>query len=308
MTNDLNLSSSSPSKNKIEVWYRAENVINKSLEIMYSIENQYDLCISSNGPIAMLSDNGIRKAYYDLKNKGVIIRIITDVTNDNLDSCRELSKIAEIHHLSDIIGNFVIADRKNFGAVADLEDVYPHITHITELIHSTVPAFVKQQQRFFDMLWKKAIPAKQMIKEIVENLKREFIETIQDFEETLTLVSKVTSSATEEILIMFSHANILHQYEKHGILDVLKRKAENEVVVRILIGMDHALEKGMVESLKGYEYIEWRPLLKSIQITLTTIVSDRELSLLIEEKDNEDIIGLTIYSNSESTVFLCFHI
>ena len=301
MTNDLNLSSSSPSKNKTEVWYGAENVINKSLEIMYSIENQYDLCISSNGPIAMLSDNGIRKAYYDLKNKGVIIRIITDVTNDNLDSCRELSKIAEIRHLSDIIGNFVIADRKNFGAVADLEDVYPHIT---ELIHSTVPAFVKQQQRFFDMLWKKAIPAKQRIKEIVENLKREFIETIQDSEETLTLVSKVTSSATEEILIMFSHANILHQYEKHGILDVLKRKAENEVVVRILIGMDHALEKGMVESLKGYEYIEWRPLLKSIQITLTTIVSDRELLLLIEEKDNEDIIGLTTYSNSESTVFL----
>ena len=182
----LNVSSSSPSKNKTEVWYGAENVVNKSLEIMYSIENQFDLCIESNGPIAILSDNDIRKAYYDLKNKGVIIRIVTDVTNDNLDSCRELSKIAEIRHLSDTIGNFVIADRKNFGAVADLEDVYPHIT---ELIHSTVPAFVKQQQSFFEMLWKKAIPAKQRIKEIKENLKREFIETIQDSEETLTLVS-----------------------------------------------------------------------------------------------------------------------
>ena len=47
------------------------------------------------------------------------------------------------------------------------------------------------------------IPAKQRIKEIEENLKREFIETIQDTEETTTLISKVLSSATEEILLYF---------------------------------------------------------------------------------------------------------
>lgn len=83
-------------------------------------------------------------------------------------------------------------------------------------------AFVPQQQYFFDMLWKKAIPAKQRIKEIEEDLKREFIETIQDSEETLSLVSKVLSSATEEILIIFSQINTLNQYEKYGILDLLK--------------------------------------------------------------------------------------
>jgi hypothetical protein len=47
---------------------------------------------------------------------------------------------------------------------------------------------------FFDMLWRKAIPAKQRIKEIGEGLKREFIETIQDPEEIQILVSKVISS------------------------------------------------------------------------------------------------------------------
>ena len=53
------------------------------------------------------------------------------------------------------------------------------------LISSTVRAFVEQQQYFFDMLWRKAIPAKQRIKEIEEGLKREFIEAIQDPEEIL---------------------------------------------------------------------------------------------------------------------------
>ena len=46
-------------------------------------------------------------------------------------------------------GNFVIADRKNYAAAAEVNDVYPQIT---ELIVSTVPAFMKQQQHFFDML------------------------------------------------------------------------------------------------------------------------------------------------------------
>jgi sugar-specific transcriptional regulator TrmB len=93
------------------------------------------------------------------------------------------------------------------------------------------------------MLWMKVIPAKQRIKEIEEHIKREFIETIQDSEETNSLISKILSSATEEILIIFSHTNTLSQYQKYGILDILKRKAENEVLVRILIGMDYALKE-----------------------------------------------------------------
>jgi hypothetical protein len=43
------------------------------------------------------------------------------------------------------------------------------------------------------MLWKKAIPIQQRIREIKEGLTREYVETIQGFEETLSLVSKVMS-------------------------------------------------------------------------------------------------------------------
>jgi two-component system, OmpR family, sensor histidine kinase VicK len=148
------------------------------------------------------------------------------------------------------------------------------------------------------MLWKKAILAKQMIKEIEEGIKREFIETIQDSEETNSLISKVLSSATEEILIIFSHANILHQYHNQGIIDLLKQKATDEIAVRILVGQGND-----IELLNGYQRIELRHLLKSIQTRLTTIVTDRELSLVIEEKEDENSIGLATYSNSESTVF-----
>jgi len=68
--------SSSSSEHKTEVWYGAENIVNKSLEVLYSIENQYDLCISQGGLIPILSEDRIREAYYDLKARGVTIRII----------------------------------------------------------------------------------------------------------------------------------------------------------------------------------------------------------------------------------------
>ena len=40
----------------------------------------------------------------------------------------------------------------------------------------------------------------------------------------------------------------------------------------------------------------------SLFVRWVVSIFDRELSLVIEEKENEDAIGLTTYSNSESTV------
>lgn len=53
--------------------------------------------------------------------------------------------------------------------------------------------------------------------------------------------------------------------------------------------MDYLLEEKARELLKGYPHIELRYLVKSLQTKLTTIVADRELSLMIEEKENEDV-------------------
>ena len=55
-------------------------------------------------------------------------------------------------------------------------------------------------------------PAKQRIKETEEGIKREFIETLQDSEETKSLILKIISSATEEILTIFLHINTLDKY------------------------------------------------------------------------------------------------
>ena len=104
--------------------------------------------------------------------------------------------------------------------------------------------------QLFDMLWRKAIPAKQRMKEIEEGIKRAFIETIQDSDETLSLVSKVLSFANEEeILIIFSNISTIGQFKKHGVIDLLKSKAKQEINVRVL--MDTNTSRREKNCLKG---------------------------------------------------------
>jgi hypothetical protein len=243
----------------------------------------------------------ITRAHYEMKERGVKIRYITEITKENLSYCKELMNFSEVRHLDEVKGNFGVLDGFYYRASAKLKASSPPPL----LISSTVRAFVEQQEYFFDMLWKKAIPAKQRIKEIEENLKREFIETIQHSEETTSLITKVLSSATDEILLIFSPAGTLKKYEKLGMVDIVRKKAEKDVEVRILIGTDEPMNKREVEEwLSEYPNAELHFLNKSIHSSLTTIVTDRELSLVIEEKSDEDDIdlGLTTYSNSESTV------
>jgi sugar-specific transcriptional regulator TrmB len=293
---------------KTEVIRGMENIIKATLTRFSLTKHTIDSCIDKDNPKIIVTHNQIVSAIIHGKNKGIRTRVITEIRKDNLSYCKELINLtSEVRHLEDVIGNFSISDRSIYQAAAmgDFSRVMlnrpqvekPEPTPVTETIYSTMSAFVAQQQYFFDMLWKKAIPAKQRIKEIEEDLKREFIETIQDSEETNSLISKVITSATEEILIIFSHSNTLRQYHNQGILDLLKKKAGDEIAVRILVG-----EGKDIELLNGYQRIELRHLVKSIQTRLTTIVADKELSLVIEEKEDEDAIGLATYSNSESTV------
>lgn len=299
---DYSSSSSLPYvEEKTEVIYGDENIIDSTLKLFSVARSTLNNCLDSTGPsMDVIPGHPITRAHYEMKERGVRIRYITEITKENVNYCKELMNFSEVRHLDEVKGNFGVLDGIYYRASAKLKASSPPPL----LISSTVRAFVEQQEYFFDMLWKKAIPAKQRIKEIEKNLKREFIETIQHSEETASLITKVLSSATDEILLIFSRAGTLKKYEKLGMVDIVRKKAEKDVEVRILIGTDEPMNKRAVEWLSEYPNAELRFLNKSIHTSLTTIVTDRELSLVIEEKGDEDDIdlGLTTYSNSESTV------
>jgi two-component system, OmpR family, sensor histidine kinase VicK len=220
----LSARNSNIEEEKTEILYDYDVILRSNLELGRITKSSVDNCITSDAVAFLLADRRIADALTNMKNKGVKLRYITEITKNSLDYCKELMKMVELRHLDEVKGNFGIHDGRYYRAAAAVIEGKPP----PHLIVSNVKIFVEQQQYFFDMLWRKAIPAKQRIKEIEEGTKREFIETIQDPSETLDLIRKIISSATEEIMIMFPTTRSFQVYEKKGILNLLKSQLENK--------------------------------------------------------------------------------
>ena len=328
-----------PRNEKTEVIYGMDKIINITLNRFSLTKYKIDSCIDKSNPQTIMTAEPIVKGIIENKNRGIKSRVITEITKDNISYCKELMKLSiELRHLDDVKGNFSISDGEIYQATAlgdfsvpsnRLDNNQDNFTsqkraedarHVrqpkgaemeTETIISNVSGFVSQHQYFFDMLWHKAIPAKQRIKEIEQGLKREFIDTIQDPKEILSIIPKVVTSTTEELLVTLPTINTFKRFEIEGIFNLIKNEAtKNAIKVRILVDIgkeNKIIEEKITQLTKQYPNLAIQYLSQSNKIKVITIIADRELSLVIELKDdnkenNSDAIGLATYSNSEATI------
>ena len=293
---------------RTEIVYGDENIEKFSAYGLSMVENRVDVCGNYAMPSVILASKEVKNAYYELNKRGVKIRWITDITKENVSSCKEIMKIAELRHLDDVKGGFVVSDEKVYLAIALLQVEKP----VKQLIYSNVNALVEQQQYMFNTLWNKAIPAKQRIMEIEQGLKREFIETIRDPQEIQNLGFDLIKSANEDVLIIFSTANAFLRQQKAGaIMLVAKQAIDHNAKVRILTPINKKVSES-IRDLTGLGEnekidIEIRNIESPQQTKVTILIADRKFPLAVElkedSKDNSyEAIGLGIYSNSKPTV------
>jgi two-component system, OmpR family, sensor histidine kinase VicK len=294
------------STDKTEVIYGAENVVNRTLHLISITKKTLDLCGESAGVSAILANEPIVKKYMEAKDRGVMVRHITEITKENMRDCKKLMSLMEIRHLDGLRGYLVIEDGEIFVSQAYEEEGkwLPH------MVISSASVLVEQQQYFFELLWSKAIPAKQRIKEVEEGAKREFVETIRDPDEIQKIGFDLIKAAEEEILILFSTANAFHRRIRGEVLKLLKEAAARGVKVRVLVPMDKKIIRNEIAKQLQNLGIDIRDNKKSMLAKVTTLVVDNALSLTVELKedsketseDEEEVIGLATYSNSGSIV------
>jgi two-component system, OmpR family, sensor histidine kinase VicK len=293
-----------------EVLYDQEDIVKWTVQTFTDLKYRSDICADENGPsLFLIPDHPVTKVFGKLKERGVEVRFITEITSKNLFYCKELMKIADLHHMDEIKGNFGIADGKIYGANAlSFESQVP-----PRLITSNMTTFVDQQQYFFNMLWKKSIPAIDRIRELEEGIQRQIIETILDPAESLMLGLELLRSAKVEILIIFSSANAFFRQWKEGLLELLVELSKKEIDIKILTPLDERIEviKQKFEKQEEYQQrqqkIYIRSLEQPLQVKMSTLLVDRKYSLTIELKDDSkdnsyNAMGLSTYSNSKSTV------
>lgn len=82
----------------------------------------------------------------DLKNEGVRLRHITEITKDNFSYCKQVMKIAELRHLDGVKGKIEVSDTEFILTITPDEE--SHV--IPQVIHSNVKQLVDQQKHLFE--------------------------------------------------------------------------------------------------------------------------------------------------------------
>jgi two-component system sensor histidine kinase VicK len=116
--------------------------------------------------IETLRDIGVgsyKKLLFDLKSRGVKIRYITEITKENIQYCKEMTKFAEeVRYIDGLKTNFSVSETEYIATTAvQLEGQL-----LPQAINSNVKDTVEQQQYIFEIFWNRAVSAAQKIREI----------------------------------------------------------------------------------------------------------------------------------------------
>jgi nitrogen-specific signal transduction histidine kinase len=303
---------------KTEVLYGFDKTTEAIMKFLNSAEISMNICADYTWPSVAMGVEVFKKGLNGLKTRNVQSRYITDITEDNLEYCKELMQISELRHLDGIKGNFALSE-KGYTASATLKEA----SLLQQVIYSNVRALLDQQQYVFETLWNKATPADQKIRGIEEGIDLGRTDIIQSPRIILDLFINMIKSAKFEILLMLPTINAFLRENRIGVIEELKKSAkENNVNVKIITPSNDVVEKIVQdtesaavrkgqqekEEGKGFEVQRTNIQFKETAVTtVTTLVVDRKESLAIEKTDDSKLefieaIGLSTYSDSEPTV------
>ena len=153
---------------EIQVIYGDENIKGVLNEITSNCKSDFFLYGTKNLFTVIFGIPSYREILTSLQNSKVKIKLLTEITADNLEYFKQFMKDfgAEIRHLKGIKGNFAVTTEL-YIAFNAFEEKKP----IIELIRSNIKNVVEHNYLdIFDTLWKNAIPAEQKIQQIQEKV------------------------------------------------------------------------------------------------------------------------------------------
>jgi sugar-specific transcriptional regulator TrmB len=140
------------------------NTYLKMIEAIQSSEKEVLLIMSIKGLTRLLSFRNFYRIVKSRARRGVQFKVISEITPDNLQDAKILSRISELRHIKHQITNASIYDTK-IGSVAlslieDLTlDAKDHIA-----LWTTTQSFISTLRNFFDSVWFLAEPAESRIR------------------------------------------------------------------------------------------------------------------------------------------------
>lgn len=99
------------------VIYNMENAVKQGVEFIKNVNIRMDICVDRNGP-RILTENSIYKSnYISARDRGAKIRLLTEITKENINYCKLLLPIVdEIRHLDGLKGSLCVSDIEFIGS------------------------------------------------------------------------------------------------------------------------------------------------------------------------------------------------
>lgn len=266
-----------------------------------------ELCICGDFTLPdFIMTERIRQTFQDSKAKGTRIRLITEITRDNLNSCKQIMKFAEVRHLEKLVGNFAINDFEYFGQAQGN-------AFASNLIYRNDRRMVEQQRYIFENLWNNAIIQHDKMSSLEVGVDPEEIKVLSDPHEIRKTYLSLIKSAVSEISLIIATPNALQRNYKGGIISMLIEASEKRnVSVNLVIPtyeIDVKDEFLPIESLS--KNLNFRiksivpPTRKTHLIKTTFLIVDKKSILIIDVKDDTqenfiEAVGYATYHTSKS--------
>lgn len=256
-------------------------------DIISKAEKNLNICGDSALPDFMLTGR-IRKALQQVTLKGIKIRFITEITKDNLSSCKELMKFAEVRHLDMIVGNFLVSNKEYFG------QSYGN-NFLSNQIYNVDPSMVEQQNHIFEILWNNAIVQHDKMSSIEVGLDPEEVKVLSDPYEIRRTYLSLINSANSEISLIIATPKALQRNYRGGIISMLIEASEKRNVNVNLVIPTYENDKILDDFLHSKSLIKnFRFRIKSIvpfttethKIKTTFLIVDKKSVFIIDVKDD----------------------
>jgi two-component system, OmpR family, sensor histidine kinase VicK len=294
-----------PSDEKTEVVHGTENVLEVVYNFLLKAKSRMDICAVAIPPREI--NQRINDLYYAVGERGVKLRLVTEINAENLEYLKSSSDKVQIRHVFGIGGNFAVSDTEYLATLGTAE-----FSPGAKLLYSNEETVVKHHQALFDALWERAVLAEQRIAEMELGIAPSQTDVIYDPSKIRNKSLELIDQARDEALLFLASSNSFVRAEKMGIIDALEKGASNRgLKVRLLTPMDSRVEDilagrlggGRAESPIRFQRISPRGEEQAVSV----LVVDRKASLLIEKKDDSQVefvnaVRSAIYSTNPVTI------
>ena len=112
-----------PPYERTQVLDGVENANNSIFQFLSNTKSRISVCSDSTGPSVSVGVEIYSRATIDLKNRGVKVKHVTEINNENIHYCKDLMKVIdELRHLDGVKGNFAVSETEYLATAAALDE------------------------------------------------------------------------------------------------------------------------------------------------------------------------------------------